>query len=364
MIYRCDLYPQYKKYKAGIDQTIKRVLNSGVYIFGKELTRFEEEFAKYIGVKYAVGVASGTDALILSLKALGIGNGDEVITTAYTAIPTVSAIIATGAKPVFVDINPSTYLIDIEKIPGAITSKTRAIIPVHIFGNVVDVRSIKKQLPKTIKIIEDACQAHGSQFNGKKAGSFGDLAAFSFYPTKNLGGYGDGGMVVTNSNLLYKKLKLLRMYGMINKDEIVLNSINSRLDEIQAAVLATKLKYLDSDNKIRNKIAEIYMQNIKSKLIDFQVIPEGVLSNYHLFVVRLKKDREKIVKFLSQKGIQTNIYYNLPIHLQKPNSYLGFRKGDLPETERLCREALAIPFYPEIASASIKRVIWAINSWK
>lgn len=363
MILRCDPLSQYKKYKKEVDQAIARVLNSGRYILSSEVERFEKEFAKYFRVKYAVGVASGTDALILSLKAIDIDSGDEVITTAFTAIPTVSAIIAVGAKPVFADIDPKTFLMDIGNTLKKITPKTKAIIPVHLFGDVVDVVTLRKRIPRKVKIIEDACQAHGSRLGKFYAGSVGDLGAFSFYPTKNLGGYGDGGMITTNSSKLAKKLYLLRQYGMTDKDHIILNSINSRLDELQAAVLRVKLKYLKSDNIIRNNLANIYIANLRKDLFEFQQKYDNVFHNYHIFAVKFKKNRKKFVKYLEKNNIQTNVYFPTPLHFQKANSNLSYAGGDLPNTEKLCSEVIALPLYPELKKKTLNCIISIANSF-
>lgn len=363
MIWRCDLVPQYEKYKKEIDEAIKKVLGSGRYILASEVAEFEKEFAKYLGVNYTVGVASGTDGLILSLMALGIGKGDEVITTPFTAIPTVSAIIDSGAKPVFVDINPDTFLIDLNKIKEAITSETKAIMPVHIFGNIVDIPKLKK-IVGNIPIIEDAAQSHGSKLDGIQSGTMGDIGVFSFYPTKNLGAYGDGGIIVTNNKEIAEKAKLLRMYGMTDKDHIKVNGINSRLDELQAAILKVKLKYLDEMNNKRNEIANYYKKELNFNLFKHQLIPKDVYSNYHVFVSRFKGNREKLIKYLEEKQIQTNIYYLVPLHLQEANRFLGYKKGDFPEAEKLCDEAIALPLYPEFEDSKQKYVIECINNFK
>ena len=230
MIWRCDITAQYRAYKDEIDKAIHGVLYSGHYILGKEVAAFEKEFGFYVGVEHAVSVANGTDGLILALKALGIGPGDEVITTPFTAIPTVSAIIDSGATPIFTDVCYDTFLIDLDRVSEGFTSKTKAVVPVHIFGNVVDIPKLRKIVGNRIAIIEDACQSHGSKIRGIYSGAMGDMGVFSFYPTKNLGAYGDGGMVVTNNEKLAVKLRLLRTYGMVDKDHIVINGINSRLD--------------------------------------------------------------------------------------------------------------------------------------
>jgi len=362
-ILRCDLRSQYKKYKKEINAAVKKVLESGRYTLGEEVELFEKEFAAYHGCNHAVGVASATDGLMLSLKALGVGEGDEVIATPFTAIPTVSAIIASGARPVFVDIDEKTFLIDIERIPDFITHKTKAIMPVHIFGNMVDVKRLRSLIPENIPIIEDAAQAHGSKIWGVRSGAIGNIGVFSFYPTKNLGCYGDGGAVVTNNAGIAERLKLMRMYGMVNKDEIVINGINSRLDELQAAILRKKLKYLDEMNGLRDKIAKRYRESLDRRHFDFQHISDNVFCNYHVFALRMKDGRDELIGFLEKNKIQTNVYYHVPLHLQEANKFLGYSRGDLPKTERLCREIIALPMYPELTERAVDKVIRTINKF-
>lgn len=362
MIWRCNLVPQYEAYKEEINEAINKVLSSGRYILANEVFNFEKEFSEYVGIKYGIGVANGTDALTISLMVLGIGQGDEVITTPFTAIPTVSAIIDTGATPVFVDVDEDTFLLDITKVKKAITSKTKAIIPVHIFGNVIDINELKK-IVGDIPIVEDASQAHGSKLDGKNVGSLGDFGVFSFYPTKNLGAYGDGGMIVTNNPEYAKKAKLIRMYGMVDYNHIVINGINSRLDEIQAAILKVKLKYLDEMNIKRNEIASIYKMKLNQKYFDHQQIRKNVYSNYHVFVSRFKGHRNKLIKYLESKGIQTNIYYLVPLHLQEANEFLGYKKGDFPIVEKLCNEVIALTMYPELNANIQGEVISEINQF-
>lgn len=364
MIFRCDLVPQYKRYKNKIDKAINRVFLSGRYILAQEVSRFEQAFARYIGVKYAAGVANGTEGLILSLMAAGIGRGDEVITTPFTAIPTVSAIIHSGARPVFVDICSDTFLIDLNKLAQAITLKTKAIIPVHLFGNVVGVSKLKKLIGSKITVIEDASQSHGSKIDRLQSGSLGDLGVFSFYPTKNLGAYGDGGMVVSKNKRLIDKIKLLRMYGMTDKDHIIVHGINSRLDELQAAILMVKLKYLDSMNRKRNIIAQRYIRKLNPALFQHQYIPDNVYTNYHAFASRFRGNRKRFIEYLDRNGIQTNIYYPIPLHLQKANKFLGLKKGSFPVAERLCKEVVVLPMYPELKEKTQDYIIDRINKFK
>ena len=361
MIFRCDLEAQYREYETEIHAAIQNVLQSGRYTLGEEMFAFEVDFANYLGCKYAVGVANGTDGLILAMKALRIGPGDEVITTPFTSIPTVSAIIATGATPVFVDIDPQTFLIDIDQIPRFITPRTKAVTPVHIFGNVVDIERLRSLVPSHIPIIEDAAQAHGSKLNGKQAGSMGDMGVFSFYPTKNLGGYGDGGAVVTNDTHLAEKIKLLRMYGMVDKDHILINGVNSRLDELQAAVLRVKLRHLDEMNVRRNEIANEYIRQLWDFSLRFQEIDENVYCNFHVFAAMAGDRRDSLIEYLDSHEIQSNIYYPIPLHRQEANRYLGYKTGDFPKAEAVCSEIMALPMYPELPAKSLKRIISTIK---
>ncbi len=362
MIWRCDLLPQYEAYKDEIQEAITRVLESGRYVLAGEVAAFEKEFATYIGVDHGVSVANATDALTLSLMALDVGIGDEVITTPYTAIPTLSSIVATGATPVFVDVCEDTYLMDLDKVSDAITPNTKAIMPVHIFGNVLDVEKLK-EIVGEIPIVEDASQAHGANIRGKQAGSMGDIGVFSFYPTKNLGAYGDGGIAVTNNKVLDEKLRLLRMYGMTDKDHIKINGVNSRLDEMQAAILRVKLTHLDDMNASRRTIAERYVNELPKHLFKHQRIDDDVVSNYHVFNSAFLGDREAFVKYMDDLNIQTNIYYLMPLHLQEATRYLGGKVGDFPVAESLCKQAMALTFYPELKDEVLDHVIEKVNQF-
>ena len=359
-IWRCDLEPQHTRFADAVQVAIQRVLPTGRYILASEVEAFENAFAAYCGTSFAVGVANATDALTLSLMALGVGPGDEVITTPYTAIPTVSAIADSGATPVFVDICEDTFLMDISKVSAAINSRTRAIMPVHIFGNVLDVESLRR-VAGSLPIIEDASQAHGSSIRGQKAGSFGETGVFSFYPTKNLGAYGDGGIIVTNDQTLAERLRKMRMYGMVDKDHIAYHGVNSRLDELQAAILRAKLPALDEMNQQRRDIAAHYEKELAANSFTFQRIPDDVVSNYHVFVARYHGDRKALICHLDALGIQTNIYYPLPLHLQQATQNLGYKPGSLPVAEHLCDEAIALTMYPELESGVQDMVIRSIN---
>lgn len=361
-IWRCDLLPQYEAHKSAVTEAIERVLASGRYMLSTEVKSFESEFAEYADTDHGVSVASGTDGLILSLLALGIGRGDEVITTPFTAIPTLSAIVATGATPVFVDICGDTYLMDIEKVGGVLTKHSKAIVPVHLFGNMVDIAALREALPAGFPIVEDACQAHGSMLHGRKAGVVGDCGVFSFYPTKNLGGYGDGGIVITSNEQLAESLLLLRMYGMTDPAHISSHGYNSRLDELQAAILRAKLPHLDAMNEQRNIIAGRYRADLNPIMFEHQKIQDGCYSNYHILAARFTGDRQRLQDHLEKMGVQTNVYYPLPLHLQKANAYLGLGEGSFPVAEALCKEIVALPMYAELPEDKLDRVIDAINT--
>lgn len=363
MIWRCDLQAQYEAHRREIDPAIARVLRSGRYVLAEEGKSFETEFAHYLGVPHAIGLASGTDALTLAMKALGVGPGDEVITTPFTAIPTVSAIIDCGAKPVFVDVCGDTFLLDLDQVRAAITSHTKAILPVHIFGNVVDVPRLRQLIEHEIPVIEDACQAHGSSIDGVKAGTMGDCAAFSFYPTKNLGGYGDGGLVASNRADIAEQIVLLRMYGMTDYHHIVRHGRNSRLDELQAAVLRAKLPHLEAMNQRRREIAETYVRGLSPELFVPQRIPAHVVSNQHVFVCRFLGHRARFIAHCDRHQLQTNIYYLMPLHLQQANAFLGMGRGALPVVEKLCDQVIALPMYPELPPSTLERILEIINQY-
>ena len=360
MIWRCDLVPQYRRYRDDIDRAIARVLDTGRYILGEEVAAFESEFAGYLGMPHGIGVANGTDALTLAMMAAGVRPGDEVITSPFTAIPTASAIVDAGATPVFVDVDPDTFLIDIDQAARAVTPRTRAIIPVHIFGNVVDVARLRAAVGPEISIIEDAAQAHGSRRNGIAAGALAELSTFSFYPTKNLGGYGDGGMILSRDAAMAERLRLLRMYGMTDKDHIVIHGVNSRLDELQAAILRAKLPHLEDMNRARRRIAERYRRELPQGRFVPQAIPAGVEPNYHIYAARYAGDRAALIRDLDEAGIQTNIYYVVPLHLQEANRFLGMTPGRLPVVEQLCRDVIALPMYPELTEEDQGRVLESI----
>ncbi len=363
MIWRCDLSRQHAEYKEEVLAAIARVLDTGVYVLGPECRKFEEEFAAYIGTSQCVGVANATDGLTLALMTLGIGSGDEVITTPFTAIPTVSAIVDSGAKPVFVDIEPDTYLLNAEQALKAVTPRTKAVMPVHIFGNVFDAAALKKKLPAGIAVIEDAAQAHGASLSGVKAGALADIGVFSFYPTKNLGAYGDGGAIVMSNGDLAAKARKLRMFGIVDKDHIDSAGVNSRLDEVQAAILRIKLRHLDRMNQRRQVIAERYKKLLPHDIFRYQHLLENVVCNYHVFVAEVRERRDELIAYLATRDIQTNVYYPLPLSRQKALASLGYKDGDFPIAEELCRKIMAFPMYPEFPEDEQHLVIDAVNDF-
>lgn len=363
MIQRVDLKAQYSAYRDEINAAVAKVFDSGKYTLGPETAAFEAEFSRYIGVKETIGVADGTRAIAMALQILGVKPGDEVITTAFTAVPTIGAILETGATPVFADIDIDTYLLDIDRVLEKITDKTCAIVPVHMFGNVFDIPKLRSKLPCSIPIVEDAAQAHGSRLGSEMAGSLGDLATFSFYPTKNLGGYGDGGAVTTNNADLAKRLRLIRNHGMVDKDICSEPGVNSRLDEMQSAILRVKLRHLDAMNEARAIRAKQYISALPSDQFTHQRITTNAQNNWHVFQSRFRGNRDALVAHLDALGVQTNIYYVVPHHLQPAFAHLGYKKGDLPNLERLCLQAIALPIYPEIAETTVAKVIEGIASY-
>ena len=352
-----DLKRQNKELESEYINVFRSVLRNGVFILGEKVVEFEREFAKYIGVDYCLGVASGTDALTLSLMALGVGEGDEVIMP-VNSYPSAFGLAATGARLVLVDIDPKTFTLDPEELKKAITSKTRAIVPVHMYGMPADMDKIMDVSRKfKIPVVEDCAQSVGASVREKKTGSIGDLGCFSFYPTKNLGAFGDGGMVVTNNKKLYEKLKLLRMYGEKDRYKSVRVGKNSRLDEVQAAFLLVKLKYLEKWIMRRREIAKLYelrIMNHESRIY----LPrerEDARHVYHLYVIRSKK-RDELKRYLVMKGIQTAVHYPVPVHLVESFKYLGYKKGVFPEAEKASREVLSLPIYPELADNEIELI--------
>ncbi|ACD52818.1 MULTISPECIES: DegT/DnrJ/EryC1/StrS family aminotransferase [Clostridium] len=386
-----DLKAQYKSISEDLDRVTKEVLSSANYIMGKNVSDFEKDFADYIGVKHAISVGNGTDALVIALKSLGIGAGDEVITSTFTYFASAECISAVGAKPVFVDAEKDTFNIDPSKIEEKITKKTKAIIPVHIFGQSADMDEINKIAKKyNLKVIEDACQAVGAKYKGKMIGALSDMACFSFFPTKNLSCAGDGGMIVTSDDNVATIARALRTHGSgetgqkaynllnnINEDidksntgdDTVYNPLkyynyligyNSRLDAIQAAILKVKLPHLDKWNSKRKEIAKIYDENFKDSNVVTPSVREENESVYHQYVLQTE-DREKMLNKLKDKGVAAGVYYPVPLHLQKVYKDLGYKEGDMPVAEYLSHRTFAIPIYPELTEEQIRYIIDSIK---
>ncbi len=357
-----DLKAQYEKIKGEINSAVTRVIENQYFILGDELKNFEEKYSQYLGIKYVCGVNSGTDALILALKILGIRKGDEVITPTLSFIATTLAITEVGATPIFVDSDPETYLIDVSKIEEKITKNTKVILPVHLYGAPCNMNEIMKIAKKySLRVIEDACQAHGANIDGKKVGTFGDIGVFSFYPGKNLGAYGDGGAMCTNDENLYKKMQMIRNYGQIEKYHHKEIGVNSRLDEIQAAVLSVKLKHLDEWNRGRNEVAKMYQKYLNPK-IKVQKINKNAYSCYHVFVIE-SDSRDELMKSLKNDGIQTLIHYPIPIHLQECYKGLGYKIGDFPIAENVSKKLISLPMYPELEENGIRYILNIINNF-
>ncbi len=359
-----DLKRQYEYLKEELDNAFTNVFESGNFVLGENVRLFEEEFANYLGAGFAVGVGSGTEALHLSLKACDVGPGDEVITVPNTAVPTISAISFAGARPVLVDVTPDTYTIDTKKIEKKITNKTKAIMPVHLYGHSAEMEQVMKLADAyDLRIIEDACQAHGAKYNGKNAGTLGDMGCFSFYPTKNLGAYGDGGIVVTNNEELYNRLIMLRNYGEVKKFTSKIEGFNSRLDEIQAAVLRVKLKHLDTWTNRRREIATLYQQLLFNSNVQLPCERQWAEHVYHLFVIRINK-RDALKDYLQEHGVGTHIHYPIPIHFQEAYKKLGYNAGDFPISERNAGEILSLPIYPELTTEEVETVAGLITEFQ
>ena len=364
MIPFVDLKIQYLSIQNEVNKEIEEVLNQTNFILGNPVAEFEKNFAEFCDAKYCVGVASGTDALHLALHAQEIGHGDEVVIPANTFIATILAISYVGAKPVLVDIDPETYNIDLAKLKEKITSKTKAIIPVHLYGRPVDMTRLEEIGSEfNLQIIEDACQAHGATWNGKKVGSFGIMGCFSFYPGKNLGAYGDGGAIITSNEELFNKLIMLRNYGSSKKYYHDFIGFNSRLDTIQASVLGVKLKYLNDWNEKRFANAGLYNQKLKD--VGDLILPnnDDVESHvFHLYVIRTKQ-RDQLMSYLNEKKIQVGIHYPIPIYSLGAYSHLGLTGSDYPTTECFSREILSLPMFPELSEDQIDIVTDTVKKY-
>ena len=356
-----DLKAQYQSLKSEIDKAIQNVISDCEFIGGKYVKKFESEFANYCKVKYCIGVGNGTDALFISLKALGIGKEDEVITAANSFIATSEAISATGAKVVFVDCYPDYYTIDVTKIEEKITERTKVIIPVHLYGQPADMDKIIEIANRyNLFVIEDAAQAHGAKYNNQKVGTFGDIGCFSFYPGKNLGAYGDGGAIVTNNEALAKRCRMLSNHGRIEKYNHEFEGYNSRLDGIQAAILSVKLKYLDKWIESRRQIAYLYNKFLEdTNVITPQEAPE-TRCVYHLYVLRANK-RDELQEFLKKRGISTGIHYPIGLPYLKAYNYLNHTPENFPITYKYQNTVLSLPMYPELSTHHIDYIIKTIK---
>lgn len=374
MIPFVNLSERYHDLKKDVDSALQRVLTRGWFILGEELRSFEEEFARYCDTTCGVGVGSGTEALHLALLACGITPQDEVITVPNTAVPTVSAIVFANARPVFVDVDPETFTMDPDRLEEYLKNrfsgpdsrgnpKPKAVIPVHLYGQPADMdRILSISRTYGLKVIEDACQAHGAEYKGKKAGTMGDAGCFSFYPTKNLGAYGDGGMVMTADEELAARLRMLRNYGEEKKYVNVIKGYNSRLDEIQAAILRVKLSHLDTWNGKRRDHARSYEDLLQDCPVTTPVERDYAKHVFHLYVIRAG-NRDKLQERLSQEDVTTSIHYPLPVHLQQAFRYLGYQNDDFPLSERLAGEILSLPLYPELRTEQIGSICQVIREF-
>lgn len=357
-----DLKSHYQAYKSQIDTAVQRVLSSGYFILGPELERFEKDFEEYLGTGYVAGCASGTEAIYLALAACGVGPGDEVLVVAHTAVPTINAVSMTGARPVFVDIDAETCVMDVDDIESRISSRTKAIVPVHLYGQMVDMDRIMAIAHKHgLKVVEDCAQSTGAKQNGTTAGIIGDYGAFSFYPSKNLGAFGDGGAVSTRSRENYDQLVMLRNYGQSRRYYHDTVGINSRLDEIQAAILSAQIPFVPEWNQRRQEIARRYTENL-SDCVQTPVEAEGNEHVYHLYVIQTKH-RDELQAYLLEQGVQTLIHYPIPAHLQKAYAELGYKPGSLPATERVTKRILSLPMYPGLTDEQVDAVIAAVRQF-
>jgi dTDP-4-amino-4,6-dideoxygalactose transaminase len=358
-----DLRSQFLDIQDEIHSAMNEVVEAQRFILGPVVSEFEKDIAAYCGAKNAVGVSSGTDALLVSLMALGIGRGDEVITTPYTFFSTAGSISRVGARPVFVDIDPRTFNIEPEGIEPAITDRTRAILPVHLFGQCAEMDAILDLARKyNLKVVEDAAQAIGARYKGRGAGTMGELGCFSFFPSKNLGGFGDGGMVVSNDGELAEKVAMLRTHGSKPKYYHSVIGGNFRLDAIQAAVLRAKLRHLDRWTEKRRRNASLYDELFGGLAVETPHVEPHNFSIYNQYVIRVRQ-RDELMSFLKEKGVGCEVYYPLPLHLQKCYAELGYRKGDFPEAEKAAEESLAIPVFPELTEEQLRYVVEQIASF-
>jgi len=380
---------QYESIKDELDMAVLKVLRDGQYILGKTVESFEKEFAAYCGVKYAVGVGNGSDALVIALKACGVNPGDEVITTAMSFSATAEAITSVGATPVFVDCTRDSYCIDPLRVKMNITAKTKAIIPVHFHGQCADMDAINEFAKEfNLKVVEDCAQAAGATYKGRKAGSLGDVGCVSFFPTKNLGCAGDGGIIVTDDESIYRQCRAFRVHGSgldglytygiqngvdVSEDELdfdgnlpkyynFVSGYNSRLDAIQAAILSVKLPYLDKWNERRREIAKQYDERITNPMIIKPVIGQGNTHIYYVYTISTE-NRDELRDYLKQNDITSGVYFPIPFHLQKVYERLGYKKGDMPNAEYVGEHTMVLPMFPELTQKEIDKVIEVVNGW-
>ncbi|MFZ6017528.1 MAG: DegT/DnrJ/EryC1/StrS family aminotransferase [Nitrospirota bacterium] len=355
MVPMVDLKKQFKDIREEVIEVVTEILESSQYVLGPKVSGFEKKIADYHGVREAIGVASGTDALHLSIDALGISEGDEVITTPFTFFATVEAILYTGATPVFVDIEPDTLNIDVSQIESKITEKIKAILPVHLFGHMADMERILDIAKRYgLKVIEDCAQSFGARLNDKKAGSFGDAGCFSFYPSKNLGGYGDGGMIILNDSMVADTIRKLRNHGSRGSYRHENVGFNSRLDEIQAGILLVKLRHIDEYNRKRRQNAALYSELLSDK-VKCPVEKNGVYHVFHQYTI-MSERRDEIQQRLKENGVSSVIYYPVPLHMQDALKFLGYKEGTFPVAEKVAREVLSLPIYPELEESVIIRI--------
>ena len=358
-----DLKAQYTDLRQDIDDAIRRVMESARFIGGPEVSALEEEVARYSQCAHGVACASGTDALLLSLRALGVGPGDEVVTSAYSFFASAGVIANVGARPVFVDIDPRTYNLDAHRLEAAISARTKAVICVHLYGQCCDLTTVKAVCEKRqVWLIEDAAQAIGSEWEGKRAGSVGDFGCFSFFPSKNLGCAGDGGMIVTGSPEIADKLKLLREHGARPKYYHAIVGTNSRLDALQAAILRVKLRHLDRWSEARARNADLYDQRFEGSRVGRPYRDPRGRHIYNQYVIRVER-RDDLRKHLTDRGIGTEVYYPVPLHLQQCFAPLGYKPGDMPNAEAAAKETLALPIYPEVGEERIRHVAQSVREF-
>jgi dTDP-4-amino-4,6-dideoxygalactose transaminase len=359
-----DLKAQYQTIKVEIDSAVERIISNTAFIGGEDLKQFDKEFAAYCEAKACVSVGNGTDALYIALRALGIGAGDEVITVAHTFIATSEAITQVGAKAVFVEIEPDTMLMSPDAVVAAITPKTKAIITVQLYGQPCDMdRMMAIAKEHNLKVIEDAAQAHGASWNGRRVGSLGDVACFSFYPGKNLGAYGDGGAIVSNDEDLIKRAKMIANHGRLEKYTHEIEGVNSRLDGLQAAILRVKLPYLDKWNAERQRVAARYLDKLKdSDAVILPTIRPEANPVWHLFVVRVK-NRDAFQAYLKEQGISTGVHYPVPLHRQQAYEHFQMPIGSLPITEKVASEIVSLPIYPELTDSMVDDVVRAVLAY-